>query len=257
MKSLYSIVILAQLNAREWLRLKFFHLIMFFAVVFILFSHLLGTLAFAVQKRLVYDFGLGGLEIALVLIASLIGSHSIQREIDRKTLFVLLSRPLPRRNIVLGAWLSIVVLCFLFYVGFLASLLVSGSGEVPYLGLLLASMSSLLKALVVAAFALACGLLVRPILALGATVCYWVLCYSLPDIEFFVSKLESNSMLLSIVKVSEKILPQFYNYNWKSYYFIENPPIFSDFMWALFHSLAWSFFWLFLAALFFKRKEIV
>jgi len=91
MRSLYTVFILAKLSASEWIRLKFFHIVLFFAVLFLAFSHLLSALTFSVQERLLYDFGLAGLEIGLVMIASLIGSHSIQREIDRKTLFVLLS----------------------------------------------------------------------------------------------------------------------------------------------------------------------
>lgn len=256
MREISSIFILAKLNAREWIRLKFFHIVVFFALVFIGFSHLLSTLTFSVQERLLYDFGLAGLELGLVVISSLIGSHSIQREIDRKTLFVLLSRPIPRRNIVIGAWLSIISLCALFTVGFLFSFVVSSSGTNYYLGLLLAAYSLFLKTLVISSFALACGLIVRPILALGTTVSYWILCYSLPDIQFFVAKLKDD-FLLKLVGWIEIFIPQFYRYNWKSYYYVLNPHNFADFGWATLHSLGWAFFWIFIASLFFRRKEIV
>jgi ABC-type transport system involved in multi-copper enzyme maturation permease subunit len=256
MKQMYSILILAKLNASEWIRLKFFHIIIFFGLVFIAFSHLLSSLTFSVQERLLYDFGLAGLELGLIVISSLIGSHSIQREIDRKTLFVLLSRPIPRSNVVLGFWLSIIILCFLFSSGFLFSLIFS-SGKSNYnIGLVLATFSSFLKAMVVSSFAIACGLLVRPILALGATVSYWVLCYAIKDIEFFVSKLKDDS-LMAVIKNIEIFLPEFYRYNWKSYYYMMNTPSSSEVWWAIFHSLGWVSVWLFLASLFFRRKEIV
>lgn len=256
MNHFYSIFILAKLNAREWIRLKFFHIIIFFGLVFIGFSHLLSSLTFSVQERLLYDFGLAGLELGALMISSLIGTHSIQREIDRKTLFVLLARPIPRSNVVLGSWLSILILCFLFSSGFLLSLIFSTGAASHNMGLAIAAFSSLSKAMVVSSFAIACGLLVRPILALGATICYWLLCYSLPDIKFFILKLQDSS-LTSLFEVFEKLIPQFYNYNWKSYYYIINRPSESEILWSFFHSLAWAFVWLFLASFVFRRKEIV
>lgn len=256
MKQVYSIFILAKLSAREWIRLKFFHIIVFFGLLFIGFSHMLSSLTFSVQERLFYDFGLAGLEIGLIMISSLIGTHSIQREIDRKTLFVLLTRPIPRSNIVLGSWLSILILCILFSCGFLFSLVISADRQGHNFGLILATVSSILKAMVISSVAIALGLLVRPILALGATISYWILCYSLPDIQFFIAKLKDD-FLISVFQVFEKIIPQFYRYNWKSFYYMTNTPSQSEILWAVSHSLGWSFIWLFFASLFFSRKEIV
>lgn len=256
MNQFYSIFILAKLNAREWIRLKFFHIIIFFGLIFIGFSHMLSSLTFSVQERLLYDFGLAGLELGVIMISSLIGTHSIQREIDRKTLFVLLTRPIPRSHIVLGAWLSVFILCILFSCGFLFSLIISSDYSNYTLGLGLATFSSLLKAMVVSSFAIALGLMVRPILALGATISYWILCYSLPDIQFFISKLKDD-FLIRVFDVFEKVLPQFYRYNWKTFYYMTHLPSQSEILWAVFHSLAWTAVWLFLASLFFRRKEIV
>jgi ABC-type transport system involved in multi-copper enzyme maturation permease subunit len=256
MRHFYAVLILAKLNASEWIRLKFFHIVIFFAVLFLAFSHLLSALTFSVQERLLYDFGLAGLEIGLVMIGSLIGSHTIQREIDRKTLFVLLSRPIPRSSVVLGGWLSIFLLSVLFTLGFLSSLILTANGEIAYKGLFIAAFASLLKALVITSFSIACGLIVRPLLALVATVSYWILCYSVLDIQFFATKLP-DSPLVGMVEFLKKILPEFYAYNWKSYYYIINVPSFESVLWAVFHSLAWICLWLFLATMFFRKKEIV
>lgn len=256
MKQFSSIFIIARLTASEWIRLKFFHVIIFFGLIFIGFSHMLSSLTFSVAERLLFDFGLAGQELGIIMISSLIGTHSIQREIDRKTLFVLLARPIPRTNIVLGSWVSVMILCFLFSVGFLLSLIISSDGATHNLGLAIATLSSLSKAMVISSFAIACGLLVRPILALGATICYWLLCYSLPDIKFFVSKLK-DPFLMSVLEFLEFVVPQFHRYNWKSFYFIVSMPTGSEMMWSLLHSLGWTCFWLFLATLFFRKKEIV
>ena len=250
-----SIYILSILGAKEWIRLKFFHLVIFVAVLFIFFSHLLSSLTFAVQERLLFDFGLAGLEIGLIFISSLIGSHAIHREIERKTLFVLLARPIPRWHIVMGAWGALIILNLIFTVGFSLSFITSAGFWNLFGGFMIAALSSVLKALVISSFALAMGLLVRPILALGTAVSYWILCYSLPDVQFFVSKL-NNPTLTTLVNVLDNIIPQFYRFNWKAYYYVVTPATGSEILWMICHCAAWTFFWLFLASVFFQRKEI-
>ena len=256
MTSVRSIFILSLLGTREWIRLKFFNIVIFMSILFLSFSYMLSTLTFAVQERLLFDFGLSGLEIGLLFISAMIGSYAIQREIDRKTLFVLLVRPIPRWYIIAGAFGSLFFLSLIFTAGFGLSLFLS-AGKWPLLKpFLICAVTSFLKSLVLSSFALALGLLVRPILSLVMTFCYWVLCYSVPDIEFFMKKLESPA-LNKIVQIFDAVTPQFYRINWKAYYFLLNPPVKSDLLWALTTCTAWTFFWLFLASVFFKRKEIV
>lgn len=251
-----SIFILSVLGAREWIRLKFFHLVIFVSLLFIGFSYLLSSLTFTVQERLLFDFGLSGLELGLVFISSLIGSHAVQREIDRKTLLVLLVRPLPRWHIVIGSWGALVLLNLVFLAGFSFTLIATSGSWKLLDGFLLATVSCFLKSLVIAGFALAMGLLVRPILAMGASISYWIVCYSLPDVKFFVKKL-NDEFLTRFVDFVDFCIPQFYRFNWKSYYNVVNHPTSSEIYWMLFHCLAWMFFWLFCASLFFRRKEIV
>ena len=110
--------------------------------------------------------------------------------------------------------------------------------------------------MVISSVALAFGLLVRPILALAATICYWVLCYSILDIEFFVNRIESPE-LTSFFGVLKKFFPEFYTYNWKSYYFVQNVPTSGEILWSSLHSISWMCIWLMIACLVFRRKEIV
>lgn len=256
MNQLKSIYILSVLGVREWIRLKFFYLIVFTSLLFIGFSHLLSSLTFTVQERLLYDFGLGGLELILILISSLIGTHAIQREIDRKTLLVILARPLPRWYIIVGSWGSLVILNFIFTLGFSIAFLASSGSFKLLPGFLMAAGSCLLKAVVVSSFAVAMGIIVRPILALGTSVCFWIFCYSLPDIRFFVQKM-NNEFLLQVTDGLAQITPKFYLFDWKSYYSVLNPPTPIEYLWAISHSLAWAFVWLLIGSYFFRRKEIV
>jgi len=256
MKHLRSIYSLAKLTASEWMRLKFFHVILALGVLFMAFSHLLSTLTFSVQERLLYDFGLGALELGLMMIAGLIGSHTIQREVDRKTMFLLLARPIPRSHVVLGSWGAIVILSLLFTAGFISSLLLTAPGAVPYKGVFVSALCSLQKSFVITAVAIAFGIMVRPIMALVASICYWILCYSIVDIEFFAKKLEMD-FAVDLVHILKKMLPEFYTYNWKSFYYTQAVPQWNEVGWVTLHNLAWVVMWLLIGSVVFRRKEIV
>lgn len=256
MKHFRTIYSLAKLTASEWMRLKFFHVILALGVIFMAFSHLLSSLTFSVQERLLYDFGLGALELGLMMIAGLIGSHTIQREIDRKTMFLLLARPIPRSHVVLGSWGAIILLSLLFTVGFVASLLLTARGQVPYLGVFISALCSMQKTCVITAVAIAFGIMVRPIMAMVASICYWILCYSIVDVEFFAKKLEID-IVADLVLVLKKLLPEFYSYNWKSYFYTQNVPQWNEVGWISLHNLAWTVVWLLIGSVVFRRKEIV
>lgn len=256
MNSIQSILTLSFLGTREWVRLKFFNIVIFLSLAFIGFSYMLSTLTFSVQERLLFDFGLAGLEIGLLFISAMIGSYAVHREMDRKTLFVLLVRPIPRWNLIIGFFGSIFILSLIFTAGFSFSLLLASNNWSLLNAFLISIFSSFLKSLVISSFALAMGLLVRPILSLVLTFCYWILCYSIPDIQFFVKKM-NNDFLNQVVDVLDTIIPQFYRINWKSYYFVTHPPLNSELGWAFFYCLGWTCFWLFIASVVFKRKEIV
>lgn len=256
MNTVRSLLTLSSLGTQEWIRLKFFNIVVFASLLFLGFSYIISTLTFAVQERLLFDFGLAGLELGLLMVSAMIGSYAVQREIDRKTLFVLLVRPIPRWHIVIGSFGAILILNLIFTTGFSFSLLVASGNWTHFSNFLVLVLSIFFKSLVLSSFALAMGLLVRPILSLGVTFCYWILCYSVPDIEFFIKKLQSTS-LDQAVRIMDIIIPQFYRFNWKAFYYLQNPPTISEFSWVIFYCLGWSFFWLFIAATVFRKKEIV
>jgi ABC-type transport system involved in multi-copper enzyme maturation permease subunit len=191
-----------------------------------------------------------------MMIAGLIGSHTIQREVDRKTMFLLLARPIPRSHVVLGSWGAIIILSVLFTAGFITSLLLTAPGQVPYRGVLVSAICSLQKSFVITAVAIAFGIMVRPIMALVASICYWILCYSIVDVEFFAKKLQMDAAV-DIVQVMKKLLPEFYTYNWKSFYYTQNVPQWNEVGWVSLHNLAWAVIWLLIGSVVFRRKEIV
>lgn len=97
---------------RELVRNKFFSLILFLWVVFLCMSYALETLALGQLERVLYDFGLSFIELTGVAVILFLWGGMIAREIEWRTIFLMLSKPVSRSSIFIGKFLgfSLVVL---------------------------------------------------------------------------------------------------------------------------------------------------
>lgn len=86
---------------REIVRNKFLYLILFFAFVFILFSLILWQLTIAEDNKIIVDFGLAMIEIFWIIGVLFVGSQLLFKEIEWKTIFLILSKPIHRYEFIL------------------------------------------------------------------------------------------------------------------------------------------------------------
>jgi Cu-processing system permease protein len=67
-------------------------------------SQLLAPLALGEGIRLTVDLGLSGISLIGLMLVLLVGTSLVSKEIDRRTIFNLLSRPLSRHTYLVGKW---------------------------------------------------------------------------------------------------------------------------------------------------------
>ena len=93
---------IAKNTFKEIVRNRFLYLILFFAFVFILFSLALGNLTIGESEKVIVDFGLGMIEIFWLIGVLFVGSQLLFKEIEGKTIFLILSKPIKRQDFILG-----------------------------------------------------------------------------------------------------------------------------------------------------------
>jgi Cu-processing system permease protein len=103
-----KILALALNTFREAVRNKILYSLLFFAVVIIVSALALGQLSLSEQARVTRDVGLGGVALFGVLIAVFVGVNLVYKEIDRKTVFALIPKPIRRWYFILGKYLGMV-----------------------------------------------------------------------------------------------------------------------------------------------------
>ena len=170
------IAVVASATFRESVRDRVLLVILAFAAAMILGSRVLGWLSIEDELKMVQDFSLSGISALTVLLAMLVGAGSIAREVERRTVYTVLSRDCGRGEFVLGKFAGLVAVFWACILGMalilFAWVLVWGGsiGEAQVAAVLgLAS-----EAIVLTAAALFFGTLSAPSLAATGTLAFYL-----------------------------------------------------------------------------------
>lgn len=98
---------------REIVRNKFLYMIIFFAFVFILFSISLWQLTIWDDNKIITDFWMAMIEIFWIIWVLFVWSQLLFKEIEWKTIFLILSKPIKRHEFVLAKFLGFSATIFL------------------------------------------------------------------------------------------------------------------------------------------------
>ena len=98
---------------REVTRNKFLYLILVFALVFIIFSVSLWALSLGNEWKVIVDFWLAMIEIFWLVWVLFVWSQLLFNEIEGKTIFLILSKPIKRSEFILGKFLGFSMTIFL------------------------------------------------------------------------------------------------------------------------------------------------
>lgn len=101
------IVAIARVTGMELLRDRILYSALFLGVLLNLVGMLAANLTFIHPERVLLDIGLAGLTWTLVGLAIVMGGGLIQKEIERRTLFVALSHPISRTQFFCGKYLGL------------------------------------------------------------------------------------------------------------------------------------------------------
>lgn len=92
---------------RETVRDKLLYALLGFAVLTIAGSLLAGSVSLGQDKRVIEDFSLTAMLVFLLIITLFIGTQLVYREMERKTIYVSLTKPLTRDQFYLGKYLGL------------------------------------------------------------------------------------------------------------------------------------------------------
>ena len=104
------ILAVTQNTFRESVRDKVLYVLLFFAAVVILGSRLMGWISIGQDVKIVKDVCLAATSVFGMLIAIFVGTSLVYKEIDKRTLYTIISQPMHRYEFVLGKYLGLMAL---------------------------------------------------------------------------------------------------------------------------------------------------
>ncbi len=102
-----KIGVIALNTLREAIRDRVLYTLLFFALLLIGSSSLLSTLSIGEEIKIVKNLGLQSISLFGLLIAIFVGIGLLHKEIDRRTVYPILSKPISRVGFLLGKYLGV------------------------------------------------------------------------------------------------------------------------------------------------------
>jgi ABC-type transport system involved in multi-copper enzyme maturation permease subunit len=171
-----AIVAISLNTFREAVRDRILYLILAFAVVMILASRLLSMLTVGEEIKIIKDLGLSTISVFGLLTSVFVGVSLVFKEIDKRTVYTLLAKPVKRWQFITGKYggLLMVLAMNVAVMALTLSVLLIIHGENP-LPMLEAVLLILVELSLVTAFAILFSSFANPILsALGTAAIYVV-----------------------------------------------------------------------------------
>ncbi|MGP1383294.1 MAG: ABC transporter permease [Thainema sp.] len=105
--SLGRIWVIASNVFRETIRDRILYLVGLFAIVFLLALLLLPSVAASTEDKILLDVGLAGITLIGLVVSVFVGTGLINKEIEKRTVLVLLAKPVSRSEFILGKHLGL------------------------------------------------------------------------------------------------------------------------------------------------------
>lgn len=205
-----KVFVIALNTFREAARNKVLYSLLFFAVLVIVGSLAFGSLSVRDERRLTLDLGLGGMSIFSVVIAIFIGVNLLYKELERKTVYTLIPKPIHRFQFVLGKFAGLVVTLVVQLVVMAVTLFIVVSIKEEHVGAPLVMMTVLifLEVLVVTAIAVLFSSFSTPFLSGFFTAGLFLLGRSVPDIRAVATKLGGDQpVLATLLESIARVVP--------------------------------------------------
>lgn len=235
-----KILVIATLTIREALRDRILYLLLLFAIIFISSSLIISKLTVGDEVKIIKDLGLSAISFFGVLISIFIGIGLLYKEIDKKTIFSMISKPIERYHFLIGKYIGLLItlfaIWFIMSIIFLSFILIKANWDNK---LLFALISIYLEYIIITSIAVLFSSFSTPILSSIFSLCLFFIGHLIEGLKMLTKKLHS-AFFQSVVMLFYYLLPNLERYNLRGVVVhgdkIEPSQLIFYFIYAIFYS---------------------
>lgn len=241
---------------KESLRQRIMLLLVIFGVLMIVLSIFLGPFALGETFRIVRDVGLAAAALFSILIIIIIGSGLLYRDIDKRTLYTVITKPVRRSEIIIGKFLGLIALVTVLVIAMaiiqqLVIFLIFGTFDVL---LLIAVPFTILEAMVLLSIMLLFSSFSSPTLSVIMGVILYIIGHASPDIKAFAEYAKAPALKYLAYGVYY-ILPNLENFNYRLQ-LVHGLTLFTDqVLFSLMYGLIYTALLLYITIIVFEKRE--
>jgi len=252
------ISVIARNTFKEAVRDRVLYLLLFFSALSIVLARVLAILTVGDRVKVVKDVGLASISFFGALMAILIGTGLVYKEIEKRTIFTLISKPIRRVEFLLGKFfglvLTLAVMLGAMSLIFLAVVFLH-TFQVEF-GLILAVVFIFLELVLLTAVAVLFSCFSTPILSSLFALSFYLIGHFSWSLETLIKRTPAGATR-TIIQIIYMLLPDLENFNIKTEV-VQNLPLPSGIWLGAFgYGVVYTAFILLLAVLVFRRRDFI
>ncbi|TES91306.1 MAG: ABC transporter permease [Candidatus Cloacimonadota bacterium] len=251
-----KVVTIALNTYRESIRDKVLYGLVLFSIIFIGASRILKPLTIGEELKVTKDMGLASISFFGLLIAVFIGTRLLYEEIEKKTIYTIISKPLKRWQFLLGKYIGLllviltVVIIMTLWI-YLVLWLTTRTFDVT---LLLGIFYIFLELMVITAISLFFSTFSTPIMSGLITFMLYFTGHLTRDILIF-AELTKSRIVTIISHIIYFILPNLSNFNIKGEIVHKVPLETAFLLYSLSYGILYTIFLLLLSVIIFQKRD--
>jgi ABC-type transport system involved in multi-copper enzyme maturation permease subunit len=243
---------------KEAIRDRILYLLLFFAAACIILSRILALLAVGDRAKITTDVGLASVSLFGILMAILIGTGLVYKEIDKRTIYTLLAKPIQRYQFLLGKYLGLLLtLAVMLVLMTLIFLVLLFLHRYPVEGnFFMAILFIFVELCLITAVAMLFSCFSTPILSTLYSLSFYLIGHISWGLETLINKMPTG-VLKTLARILYTFLPDLENFNFKTevVHLLPIPP--KIFLYSTLYGLSYTVFILVLATLIFRRRDFI
>lgn len=252
-----NILTIAKNTFRETSRDRILLSAFFVIIAIILFSMFIASISLDQSTRMILDFGVTAIYALQMFVAIFIGSMLIYKEIERKTFFLLLPKPITRTEVVIGKCLGLTtttILVTLLSTAALYLILFIQSGQIFFWPILLSVFLSTLEAILLILISILFSGITSPILAAVSTLALFFIGHA-GEIFHYIFMTTKNVSVELITKSAYYLLPNLEKFNIRNDIIHGTIPSSSMILVTVIYAVAYALLLLVITQITFKKKD--
>ncbi|MDB9375125.1 ABC transporter permease [Nodularia sphaerocarpa] len=212
------VFVIAKNVFQEMVRDRILYIIGFYALLLAIALRVIPEFAAATEDKMFLDFGLGSMSIVTLIVAIFVGTGLVNKEIDKRTILVLIAKPVSRSEIITGKFLGLsTVLAVLVAVMTVIYLAFLQLGNIPHsaLSIVIAGGFLILQLSLITAVAITFGVFTSSLLAVTLTFAVYLMGNITSDLVN-LGRLSNSPVIERITKGLYLILPDLSRLDFKN-----------------------------------------